>query len=444
MKKIKYLVLSIFSFYLCIVGVHAATSSISAAKQVEVGRSVKATVTVNAAAWDIRVNGTGNTNGCSTHDTNVSDSGKNIKKYITVSCTANSTGIIRITYSGDITDASGSTKDVSGTATVNVVAARPKSSNNYLKGLSVEGGVLTPEFNKNTSDYSVTFEPGTEKVVINATKEDSYASISGVGEKEVIEGDNKFEIVVTSETGSSRTYTLNVIVKEFVPINVTVKNRNYTVARKLTDIDKPVGFEPSTVQIGEDSIEAFYNENTNMYLVGLKDADGKVYLFEYNDGKYNRYYEFTFAQLTLNIIEMDKTLVPDGYSKFKAAINNEEIDVYKKSKTSKFALVYGVDVSTGDKGLYQVDLKNNTVQLFNDEFVKTVDENNNKILIVLAIAGAIILIEFLIILIVNGKKKKIINKIKDVKVEKVKSKALKDAKEETVEAQTEEKKKSKK
>ena len=432
MKKFKYISTALGVFSIGILNTFAATASISAPKQVEVGQSVKATVSINAAAWDVKVSGTGNTNGCSTHDANASESGANVKKSLTVSCTANSTGIIKISYSGDITDANGATKDVSGSTTVTVVAARPKSTNNYLKSLSVEGGTISPDFNKDTLEYTTVFEPGTEKVVINAEKEDGYASLNGTGEHAVVEGENKFDINVTSETGSTRTYHLTVVVKEYAPIIVKVNGKEYSVVRKAQELTKPESFTETTVQIGEETVPAFYNEVTKKTLVGLKDEDGKVLLYEYNDGKYSRYYEFNFKQITLNVIKMDTKLLPKGYSKYTEKVGEEELEVYKYSKNSKYAIVYALDVTTGEKKLYQIDLKNNSVQVFNDELIKALEDNNKKSLLVFAIAGGVIFLEFVIIIASRKKRKKILNRIKNDKMEKVKEKAIQDAKEETI------------
>ena len=434
MKKIKYLFCSIATFIFGACYVYAApSSSISAPGQVEVGSSVTAKVTIkNVAAWNIKINGTGNTNGCSTSSADATSSGKNTTKTFSVTCRANSTGIIRISYSGDATSEDGSNTSISGSKNITVVAARPKSTNNYLKSLSVTDGTITPEFKKDTLEYTATFEAGTEKVTINAEKEDGYASLSGTGEKEVVEGDNKFEIVVTSESGSSRTYTLNVVVKEFAPINVEVDGEDYTVVRKIQELTKPENFTETTIQIGEETVPAFYNEKLDKTLVGLKDADGKIYLFEYNDGKYERYYEFLFKGITLNIIKMDKSKLPDNYKSFKETINEEELEIYKIKKSSKFALVYGIDVTTGEKDLYQIDLKNNTVQRYNDETTDVIKDNNQKSLMIFGILGGVIFLEFLIILASKHRNKKILNIIKNDKINKVKKEAIKESKEESI------------
>ena len=443
MKKAKIALLGL----LCFVGLqnaYAASSSISAKSQVEVGQNVTATVKVTAAAWDIKVNGTGNTNGCSTHEVSDSGNGKNKTVNISVTCKASSTGIIKITYSGDITDADGTNKDVSGSTSVTVVAARPKSTNNYLKSLEVEGATISPEFNKDTLEYTATLEAGTEKATIVGEKADNYASVTGVGEHDVVEGENRFEVTVTSESGQARTYVVTITVKEFAPIIVDVNGSEYTVVRKLDPSLKPESFTETSITIGEDTISAFYNEVTETTIVGLKDENGQVYLFKYDNGKYTRYYEFKFNQLTINIIDMNKKLLPKGYKKYTETINEEKVEVYKFNKNSKFALVYGVDVTTGKKTLYQVDLKNYTVQLYNRELVKFMKDTDKKDLMIFVVLGGVIFLEFLLVLGFKNKSKRLVRKIKNEKKEQVKTKAIDDAKKETVEAKDSKKKKSEK
>ena len=111
------------------------------------------------------------------------------------------------------------------------------SSNAYLKSLTVVGYDLTPAFNKETNTYDVEVENDVEKVTINASKEDGNASVSGTGEKELLEGPNKFDIVVTAQKGNSLTYTVNVNRKELNPIKVNVNGKELGIVRKKDLLD---------------------------------------------------------------------------------------------------------------------------------------------------------------------------------------------------------------
>lgn len=94
-----------------------------------------------------------------------------------------------------------------------------KSSNNYLKGISIDAGTLSPAFNRSQSSYVVSFPydfdyKTLDKVKIGVTKEDDKEKISGIGVKEVKIGSNVYNILVTAENGETRTYTIKLIKPE--------------------------------------------------------------------------------------------------------------------------------------------------------------------------------------------------------------------------------------
>lgn len=451
MKKTKYFVAGALALSLGMLKTYAApTHSISVSRgTIENGQSVNATVTVkNAASWHVVINGTGNTNGCSLNEADASSNGKNITKNFTVTCKSNSTGIIKINYMGDATSEDGSTVNLSGSKTVTVIAPVPKSTNNYLNSLSVEGATLSPEFNKDTLEYSATVEAGTEKINIIAEKADSKSAITGIGERDVVEGENVFEVTVTSESGSPRTYILKVEVKEFDPIIVKVSGKEYTVVRKLDQLPKKDGWVETTVNIDENDVPALSNSSLGITVVGIKDENGTVSLAIYNDGKFEPYYQFNFEELSLQFLKMNKSLLPKGYKKFEVAIFGEVVDAYKLKKNSNYALIYAANVKTGEKGLYQVDLKNGTAQIYNKEITDLINSNNHKnmiiTIIIAGILGFIIIIEYIALLLSKGKKKKMIKKIKEEKIEKVKEEAIKDAENDVLHTEEIEKLKSKK
>ena len=71
------------------------------------------------------------------------------------------------------------------------------SSNNNLKSLSVDGYDLSPVFSKNTLEYSLELENDIRSIKVNATKEDSRASLKGGGVYSLQEGQN--DIVITDK-----------------------------------------------------------------------------------------------------------------------------------------------------------------------------------------------------------------------------------------------------
>ena len=139
---------------------------------------------------------------------------------------------------GDFDDETADNLTEQGIASQPVVTV-DKSSNNYLKSLEVEGYVFTPEFDKQTVNYSIEGEIEADKVVIKAEAEDEKATITGIGEVLLQSGDNNLRIDVTAESGTVRTY--------FVKINKKVSNSNLrlnSLSLKSVDNDSILTLNP--------------------------------------------------------------------------------------------------------------------------------------------------------------------------------------------------------
>ena len=127
--------------------------------------------------------------------------------------------------------------------------------------MTADGYKLDSKIDKETLEYSVTVKEGTEKIKINAQLADSSAKTAGTGEVSVSEGLNTFNVVVTAENGSKRTYVLKVTVKEYEPILVKVDNEEYNVVRKRKGL--PViseYFTEKDITLGEEIVEGYYSE----------------------------------------------------------------------------------------------------------------------------------------------------------------------------------------
>lgn len=372
MKRIFTIFGIVFMMFLGVKTVQAAPSQnfYTSASSIESGSRVTATLQLkNVAAWNVKIVSNGSTSGCDASFADATSNGQNTTKNLSVTC--NSTGIGQISFrvSGDATSADGSSINVSGVKVVTVRTPREKDSNNYLKSLSVKDYQISPAFHQDTLAYSVNVPSTVDKVVIEGVAASSYANVTGVGEVEVNEGANTFDIVVTSETGVERTYKLTVNVKDENPITVTVNDQEYTIVKNAKNIVKPDTYEATTIQINQIEVPAFQSDITGFLLVALKDHSGKTFFAIYHeeDQSYELYNEQKSPEMTIYIMNPIQDL--EGFHKTIVEINGESYPAFQVKEDSKFAVVYGMNVETGKTGYYIYHMIDNTFQEYFDEVV---------------------------------------------------------------------------
>ena len=204
MKKV-YLIIALIIILLPEIVLAAPNATISTnVSTIEKGKSVISTLTLtDTAAWNVKIVGSGAAT-CSTKNADVTINAKSITKDITLECKATEEGTIKFTVTGDITSGSGQTKDISLTKYVTVI--KPKSSDNILKDLKIDGVTITG-FVGTKNSYTINDFSGTS-INITAVPNDLKSSVSGTGNKSLNIGKNTFNIVVTAENGSKKTYTI--------------------------------------------------------------------------------------------------------------------------------------------------------------------------------------------------------------------------------------------
>ena len=241
------------------------------------------------------------------------------------------------------------------------------SDNNYLSSLKVDNYKLSPSFNKKTLNYKLSLNSDVDKINISATPESDKASITGTGEISVLEGENKIDIVVTSESGDARTYTILATVKDENPIKVTINNKAYTLVKNTSALDIPDGYKTVKIKIDDKEIGALYSDITKYTLVGLKDEDGNIglYIYDNNSETYTPYNEIVFNKLSFLPLETSEKL--EGYELYNETINKVDVECYKSTSDSDYCIIYGMNLNNGEKGWYSYNKKENTIQKYNDE-----------------------------------------------------------------------------
>ncbi len=233
------------------------------------------------------------------------------------------------------------------------------STNNYLKSLSIDNLTLSPKFDKNTTTYNVTATSEIKEINIKAQTEDTKSKITGTGKYPVSLGNNVFKVVVTSEKGTTKTYTINITIEDKNPIIISIDNTSYTIIKTKNVLTKPNNYTDTTVNINNEEIPAFYNELLDYTLIGLKDESGDIYYAIYTQpNTYRLYKEHQFNSITL---EIDETKEYPDLEKTTVLLGEDTITAYKKNNSS-YVYFYGTNLETGESNWYSYDTKEQTVQ----------------------------------------------------------------------------------
>ena len=302
------------------------------------------------------------------------------------------------------------------------------SKDNYLKSLSVEGYELEPAFDKDVMEYKISVPEDVKEVNINGAVNDNKSNITGVGVHAVTLGDNVFEIVVRAQNGGERVYKVNVEVKDLNPINVTIADKNYTVVKIKEQLPEKNNYNDNVIKIDDIDIPCYQNDKINVTLVALKDEDGKIDLYKYDLDKkeFSLYNEIGLNSVIVYPLDTDETL--KGYTKEEVEINGSKVNAFVIDNKSRYLVVYGINIETGEKGFYMYDKENQNAMKYNDEYINKLEDKLKLYSYIIFAFSGIVVIMLLILLF--GKPKK--SKKKGEKVEDKKEKNIKESEEKNI------------
>ena len=84
------------------------------------------------------------------------------------------------------------------------------SNDAALASLAVNTGILTPAFNANVTNYTVSVPFSAASITVSATPHHASATVTGAGVQTLNEGANALSITVTAKDGTTKTYTVTV------------------------------------------------------------------------------------------------------------------------------------------------------------------------------------------------------------------------------------------
>lgn len=275
---------------------------------------------------------------------------------------------------------------------ISIVPIVAKSTNNNLASLAIDGATLTPTFDASVTNYAVEFASNTTEMNVTASAVDTKASITGAGKVALVEGVNNVNVVVTAESGATKTYTIVATVKEPNPIEVTVDNVKYSIVRKKALYQAPINFTETTIKMGNEDVLAYTNEKIGN-VIGLKNETGEIslYLYDADKNKYSPYNSVTIDSINLYLKELtDKSKLPDDYERTSLTLSDKNVIAWNYDGNEKFYLIYGVNTLNGEESFYLYDKERETMQRFYDDQINDLEKQikNDKVTIYIAFGVA--------------------------------------------------------
>lgn len=211
-----------------------------------------------------------------------------------------------------------------------------KSGDATLKSITIGGKTYSGSSLKNTISY--TAESSVNSIKISATKNHSKATVSGTGTKSLVAGQtNKFQINVTAENGTKKTYNVNIIrLADDATVPNIIDDQTQIPDVPITQETKP---KLTTLIIKDVELNPEFNPEIYSYTTNVKN---------------------------MKQLEIDAT----------ANMADAKIDIEGATELKEGDNVIKITVTLGEESsVYIIDLKNETEQ---QEIVGMTDDSDNK------------------------------------------------------------------
>lgn len=285
-----------------------------------------------------------------------------------------------------------------------------KSSNNNLSSITLDHGDLQPAFNPNTTDYTVDLDYTYTSIHVEASVEDSKASIiQGTGDHELNEGDNSIAIVVQAEDHSVKTYNINVKVQASPDLTLKLDNEDYKVISNYKDVTLPETFEDSKITINDVEVRCVRSQTYNLVLLYLNKGDeNKFYIYDEASNKVlGEYVTLSYNEKTYVVYPVDEGQKnKKGFIFATMTIQDKEIAgwKYEDEKEADFFVIYLVN-DQGAKEYYRYDTVENSLQRLESEPTIVQDQLDPVIFYVIGGAVALVVLGILGYVFISKKRK---------------------------------------
>lgn len=323
--------------------------------------------------------------------------------------------VVKIVEEGTLGDTS--TTDPDNSDTENTTKGKEAKLNSLVVKDS-EGKSIPLGFSSSTMDYEIDLTNAHKEIEIIATPiDDKNAKVQGDGKKTIITGENKFEIVVTAEDGTTKlTYTLYVNVKVMPVTNLEYDGKEYGLMEELTNVEVPEGFKKSKTTINGKNVPVMTNGKI-LLVYGVRDGEqGNYFIYREDEGIVAPYKPLIIGEQVVYLVKVPSELQSRDNMTFKTMNIVDtilEAWAFNDKAIVDYSLLYVLN-SDGEEGYYVYDEKNNQLLEYPDsapttaeEFEKWLDSGNKdkpNYILYGGIGLGVIVILAIIFFVVKGNK----------------------------------------
>ena len=185
----------------------------------------------------------------------------------------------------------------------------------------ISSGNLSPGFSPSTTSYTVRVDHNVTVCTISAKTADSKATYQVTGSKNLSVGSNVRKVIVTAESGKTKTYTIQILRADSdgkieepdkdkendkdkeddkkEAIKVSIGKTEYILVDDLTGIEIPEGFSMCIVTYEGKDLSGIENQDKDVTLCLLQNEDGEQewYFFDKEKEAFTKTQRFTPAQI---------------------------------------------------------------------------------------------------------------------------------------------------
>ena len=203
------------------------------------------------------------------------------------------------------------------------------SNNNRLKSLKTTAVKMTPEFSGEVTDYTATVDSNADVLYVTFETEEETARVQLFGNENLKAGQNRVQVLVTAENGDKREYN----------IDVTRETESETSKRENEENAK--------------SKDISFSISKKKNRIILKNS-----------------YEFEVLDAS------ELTNIPAGYVQSSIELNGIYVPAFtmENDLDNNYLLLY-LKGPSGDKGIYQYDRKEQTLQRYTGSMIDRVNKS---------------------------------------------------------------------